>query len=53
MGNPHIGSNFDEFLKEEGIHEEVIAAGTILGHSTDIQFNSYYIVTSDKIFDSK
>lgn len=26
MVNPHIGSNFDEFLKEEGIHEEVTAA---------------------------
>jgi len=21
--NPHIGSSFDDFLKEEGIHEEV------------------------------
>jgi phage-related protein len=26
MVNPHIGSDFDEFLKEEGIHEEVTAA---------------------------
>jgi antitoxin HicB len=26
MGNPHIGSDFDEFLEEEGIHEEVTAA---------------------------
>ena len=24
--NPHIGSNFDEFLREEGIFEEVEAA---------------------------
>ena len=22
----HIGSNFDDFLKEEGMHEEVTAA---------------------------
>jgi len=26
MKNPHIGSNFDDFLKEEGIREEVVAA---------------------------
>jgi antitoxin HicB len=26
MDNPHIGSDFDAFLKEEGIHEEVTAA---------------------------
>ncbi|MBI5585992.1 MAG: helix-turn-helix transcriptional regulator [Deltaproteobacteria bacterium] len=26
MGNPHIGSDFDAFLKEEGVHEEVTAA---------------------------
>jgi antitoxin HicB len=26
MENPHIGSNFDDFLKEEGIREEVVAA---------------------------
>jgi antitoxin HicB len=26
MANPHIGSNFDKFLEEEGIHEEVTAA---------------------------
>ena len=24
--NPHIGSNFDDFLREEGIYEEVDAA---------------------------
>jgi antitoxin HicB len=24
--NPHIGSSFDDFLKEEGIYEEVTAA---------------------------
>ncbi len=23
MSNPHIGSSFDEFLREEGIYEEV------------------------------
>ena len=26
MSNPHIGSDFDEFLREEGIYEEVEAA---------------------------
>ena len=26
MVNQHIGSDFDEFLQEEGIHEEVAAA---------------------------
>ncbi len=26
MVNPHIGSDFDEFLQEEGIFEEVTAA---------------------------
>jgi DNA-binding Xre family transcriptional regulator len=26
MENPHIGSDFDDFLKDEGIHEEVVAA---------------------------
>lgn len=26
MSNLHIGSDFDEFLQEEGIHEEVTAA---------------------------
>ena len=26
MVNPHIGSDFDEFLQEEGIHEEVTAS---------------------------
>jgi adenine-specific DNA-methyltransferase len=26
MDSPHVGSDFDEFLKEEGIHEEVTAA---------------------------
>ena len=26
MVNPHIGSDFDEFLREEGIHEEATAA---------------------------
>lgn len=26
MTNPHIGSSFDDFLKEEGIFEEVTAA---------------------------
>jgi len=26
MKNKHIGSDFDEFLKQEGIHEEVTAA---------------------------
>jgi DNA-binding Xre family transcriptional regulator len=26
MKNPHIGSDFDGFLKEEGIREEVVAA---------------------------
>ena len=26
MSNPHIGSDFDEFLREEGIFEEVEAA---------------------------
>jgi hypothetical protein len=25
MNNPHLGSDFDEFLQEEGIHEEVTA----------------------------
>jgi DNA-binding Xre family transcriptional regulator len=25
MTNPHIGSSFDDFLKEEGIYEEVTA----------------------------
>ncbi len=24
--NPHVGSNFDDFLREEGIYEEVEAA---------------------------
>ncbi len=24
--NPHIGSSFDDFLREEGLHEEVEAA---------------------------
>ena len=26
MANPHIGSDFDTFLQEEGIREEVTAA---------------------------
>ena len=26
MANPYIGSDFDEFLQEEGIHEDVTAA---------------------------
>ena len=26
MSDPHIGSDFDEFLKQEGIQEEVTAA---------------------------
>ena len=26
MNNPHLGSDFDEFLQEEGIHEEVTAS---------------------------
>lgn len=26
MVNPHIGSDFDDFLKDEGIHEEVTAS---------------------------
>ena len=26
MVNPHIGSSFDDFLREEGIYEEVTAA---------------------------
>ena len=26
MENPHIGSDFDDFLKDEGIREEVVAA---------------------------
>lgn len=26
MANAHIGSDFDDFLREEGIHEEVTAA---------------------------
>lgn len=26
MAHPHIGSDFDVFLKEQGIHEEVTAA---------------------------
>lgn len=26
MANPHIGSDFDEYLREEKIHEEVTAA---------------------------
>ena len=26
MSHPHIGSDFDDFLKEEGIQEEVTAA---------------------------
>jgi DNA-binding Xre family transcriptional regulator len=26
MINPHIGSDFDDFLQEEGIHEDVTAA---------------------------
>ena len=26
MVNPHIGSSFDDFLHEEGLHEEVTAA---------------------------
>ena len=26
MENPHIGSDFDDFLKEQGIREEVVAA---------------------------
>ena len=26
MENPHIGSDFDDFLKEKGIREEVVAA---------------------------
>lgn len=25
MTNPHIGSSFDDFLKEEGVYEEVTA----------------------------
>jgi antitoxin HicB len=26
MENPHIGSDFDDFLREEGIRQEVVAA---------------------------
>jgi hypothetical protein len=26
MTNPHVGSSFEDFLKEEGIYEEVTAA---------------------------
>ena len=26
MTNPHIGSSFDDFLREEGLYEEVTAA---------------------------
>ena len=26
MNNPYLGSDFDEFLQEEGIHEEVTAS---------------------------
>jgi len=26
MENPHIGGDFDDFLKEKGIREEVVAA---------------------------
>lgn len=26
MENPHVGGNFDDFLKEEGIREEIVAA---------------------------
>jgi len=31
MVNPHIGSDFDEFLREEGIDEEVTPASTVVG----------------------
>lgn len=36
--NPHIGSDFDEFLEEEGLREEVTAAAIKrLRALTDIQ----------------
>lgn len=36
--NPHIGSDFDEFLEEEGLREEVTAAAfKRISASTDSQ----------------
>ena len=35
MNNPHIGSDFDEFLEEEGLRDEVTAAGDQASHCLD------------------
>ena len=50
MENPHIGGDFDDFLKEKGIREEVVAAainrasmalGVPLAESEKMRFNEF------------
>lgn len=36
MSNPHIGSSFDDFLKEDGIYEEVTAVALKRGRAWQI-----------------
>nr|CBX31525.1 hypothetical protein N47_E50370 [uncultured Desulfobacterium sp.] len=49
MDNPHIGSDFDEFLQKEGIHEEVTAAAfkRIIARQLDNVMKSKHITKSE------
>lgn len=45
MNNKHIGSNFDEFLKEDGIYEEVndIAIKRVIAYQLEQQMKAQNI----------
>ncbi len=49
MVNPHIGSDFDEFLQEEGIHQEVTAAALkrVIAWQLDKVMQSKHITKTD------
>ena len=49
MDNPHIGSDFDEFLQKEGIHEEVTAAAfkRIIARQLDNVMKSKHITKTE------
>jgi antitoxin HicB len=49
MSNPHIGSDFDEFLQEEGIREEVTAAAIkrVIAWQLDNMMKSRHITKTE------
>lgn len=49
MNNPHLGSDFEEFLQEEGIHEEVTVSALkrVIARQLDNMMKSKHIIKTE------